>query len=73
MLHSPKEAESRVENEWILSPEDYHREMDRIENNIGRYPKKYRKYENYENYRVISPEATIDDYTNDSKCLFIIK
>lgn len=38
---------------------DYHKEMDRIENNIGRYPVGFRHYENFDNYRVQFPDTTI--------------
>ena len=44
---------------------DYHKEMDRIENNIGRYPIGFRHYENFDNYRVIFPDSTIEHYTNE--------
>lgn len=67
MLKTEKPIESRYLNQWDLSDEDYHRYMDEVERNIGRYPEGYRHYENYENYKVANPEASIQDYHNESK------
>jgi len=43
----------------------YHRELDRIESNIGRYTPGFRFYECYESYRLKYPTATIQDYSDD--------
>lgn len=43
----------------------YHFEMDRIESNIGMYPRGFRHYQNYEMYLRKFPKATINDYTED--------
>jgi hypothetical protein len=39
--------------------------MDRLDNNIGRYPLGFRHYENFENYRTVFPDASIEQYHHD--------
>lgn len=41
--------------------------MDKLENNIARYPIGFRHLENFNNYRTIYTDATIEDYHNYSK------
>jgi hypothetical protein len=68
----PDFARSLVSGEFIPSGPEWQKEMERIEANIGRYPIGFRHYENYENYKAKFPEASIQDYTADSKYFFII-
>lgn len=50
----------------ILRPEDRFKMWEHAERNIGRYPLGYRHYENYESYRLHKPEATIQEYHDES-------
>lgn len=66
MLKREDPIESRYEDHFDLEPEAIHRYLDEIDRNIGRYPEGFRHYENYENYRSVYPDATIQDYHNES-------
>jgi hypothetical protein len=46
-LQSQDYSESLVGGEWIPDLKNYHKEMDRVEANIGRYPVGFRHYENW--------------------------
>jgi hypothetical protein len=48
-------AESILGDEFVPTLKGWHKEMDRIESNIGRYPRGFRHYENYINYRQYYP------------------
>lgn len=61
-LNPIKKAESAFENVFYLPHRQWHDEMERRENNIGRYPIGFRHLENYDNYRVEFPEASLQDY-----------
>lgn len=67
MLKQEEPIESRYMDHFDIDDEAVHRYWDDVERNIGRYPEGFRHYENYENYRVVNPNATIQDYHNDSK------
>ena len=41
--------------------------MQRVEDNVGRYPVGFRHYENFQNYNTKYPERTIEDYMSDGK------
>ena len=58
-------ARSLVDGEFLPNAREWHKEMDRIESNIGRYPVGFRHYENYHNYMLKYPERSIDDYAHD--------
>ena len=65
---------SYVQNMFIPSMRQHVDEAARVESTIGRYPVGFRHYENYYNYLTKYPDATIEDYQNDSKfnfCIFI--
>ena len=62
---TPKIPVSFVGNKFIPTERGYHKELDRIESNIGRYTPGFRFYECYESYRLRYPTATIQDYQND--------
>lgn len=67
-LKDDEETPSSIfENEFLLEDEDAFKEYERIEKNIGRYPRGFRHFENYYNYRVFKPQSSIEDYTQDSK------
>ena len=67
MMKRDKPIESRYEDHFDVDDEEYHRYMDEVERNIGRYPEGFRHFENYENYRSVYPDATIQEYHNESK------
>lgn len=54
-----------------MEKKDYHAEMDKLENNIARYPIGFRHLENFNNYRTIYSDATIEDYHNYSMYIYI--
>ena len=72
MLKQTDISESIALSRLILTTEDYLKEMDRAENDIARYPIGFRQYENYDNYRTVYPNATLEEYSNDSKSLLYI-
>lgn len=49
----------------MLTQEELHKEWDRVEANIGRYPTGFRQYENYEFYALSNPDATMVDYQSE--------
>lgn len=59
-----KQATAGPELELLAN--DYFTLIDEYDKHIGRYPKAYRKYENYENYRIFNPNATLQDYHDES-------
>jgi hypothetical protein len=67
MLKRDKPIESRYTNYFDISDQDYHKYFADLEKNIGRYPIGFRQYENFENYKIANPNASIGDYTEDSK------
>jgi hypothetical protein len=56
-----------LEGEFLPDHRGHHREMDRIDSNIGMYPRGFRHYQSYEMYHRKFPRSTISDYTEDSK------
>ena len=69
MLKREAPIESRYMDHFDIDDEAVHRYWDEVERSIGRYPDGFRHFENYENYRVVYPDATIQDYHNESKKL----
>ena len=59
---NPEYVQSRLSDEFVMSNEELHQEMERQEANVGRYPIGFRHYENYEFYALAKPDATIDEY-----------
>lgn len=47
---NPIQVDSRNDDVYTMTHRDHHREMERIEANVGRYPTGYRHFENYEFY-----------------------
>ena len=68
MLDFHQEPESLVDNEFVPDERAYAKEAERLESMRGRYPWGFRHYENYLAYKRKFPEATIQDYREDSKC-----
>jgi hypothetical protein len=62
MLKEDKPIASRFSDHFDLDDTDAHAYLDRVEEQIGRYPVGFRHYENFENYRVKYPEQSIGDY-----------
>lgn len=59
---NPKVVESVSDEVYGLTHKDHHREMERIESQVGRYPTGFRHFENYEFYNLHHPDATMVDY-----------
>lgn len=62
MLKEDKVITSRFQDEFDMEKDDAHAYMDKVEQNIARYPVGFRHYENFDNYRTVYPDATIQDY-----------
>ena len=56
-----------AEGQFLPDHRGYHRVMDRIDSNIGMYPRGFRHYQSFEMYERKFPKASIMDYTEDSK------
>lgn len=51
-----------MHDKFVLTKEDYNREMDRAEASFGMYPEPYRHLQSYNQYKKVYPEALIQDY-----------
>lgn len=67
MLERYEEPQSLADNMFLPDEKAYAKEADRLESMAGRYPYGYRHLENYLAYKRKFPEATIQDYRDDSK------
>ena len=68
---TPNYPASFFGDRFVPTDRGYHKEMDRIEETLGRYTPGFRHYECYESYRLRHPNATAGTYHEDSKFLFL--
>lgn len=64
---NPKVPRSYTANHFVPDAVGHHRELDRVDKQVGRYPHGFRHYECFENYLQKYPHATIEGYVEDSK------